>query len=494
MTFDRDYYAVLGVPADSDERTIKRSYRNLARRYHPDLSQEPEPLERFREIQEAYELLLDPEQRTAYDHWRREQQMATTSGLVLRVMPSHESLPCIGEAQLLYLLVEILASDEMESRRPPLNLCLVLDRSTSMRGGRLQQVKEAARYIVDRLQPEDVLSMVVFADRADLVLPGRPGTDRSTARLAISQIESGGGTEILHGLRLGWEQIRRWQDAHNLSHLILLTDGQTYGDDEDCLEMARLAAREHVSLTLMGVGSSWNDKLLDQMAELAECPGGSVYIDSPAKIVKTFEHRIQSLSNVYARQVALSVHLSNGANLKDAFRITPQIGQLTFADQRAGLGTVEKERPQAFILEILVDPKPAGEHHLAQIDLEGILPGLDGRPLRSSHALTVTFDANLYRMPSIPADIAAAMGKLAIFKMQKRAISDIEQGRIEPAANRLKTLATRLLDLGETELARAALLEAGNLVQTGSLSPAGRKKILYGTRGLGGTLNRDRDG
>jgi hypothetical protein len=76
------------------------------------------------------------------------------------------------------------------------------------------------------------------------------------------------------------------------------------------------------------------------------------------------------------------------------------------------------------------------------------------------------------------------MGKLAIFKMQERVMEDLEMGHIEPAVTRLKTMATRLLDIGEVDLARAALLEAGRLAETGNLSASGRKKIRYGTREL----------
>jgi len=76
------------------------------------------------------------------------------------------------------------------------------------------------------------------------------------------------------------------------------------------------------------------------------------------------------------------------------------------------------------------------------------------------------------------------MGKLTIYKMQARAMAEVETGQIDTAVNRLKTMATRLLNIGETELARAALLEAGHLAQTGSLSGEGRKKLRYGTRGL----------
>ena len=76
------------------------------------------------------------------------------------------------------------------------------------------------------------------------------------------------------------------------------------------------------------------------------------------------------------------------------------------------------------------------------------------------------------------------MGKLAIFKMQEKVMTDLDQGSIIAATQRLETMATRLLNLGETELARAALLEAGRLSRTGNLSSEGRKKIRYGTRSL----------
>jgi Ca-activated chloride channel family protein len=68
--------------------------------------------------------------------------------------------------------------------------------------------------------------------------------------------------------------------------------------------------------------------------------------------------------------------------------------------------------------------------------------------------------------------------------MQERAMEEVQSGEIDAAVSRLKTVATRLLDIGEAELARAALLEAGRLAKTGSLSDEGRKKLRYGTRGL----------
>jgi curved DNA-binding protein len=63
----RDYYDTLGVARDATQDDIKRAYRKLARKYHPDVSREPDAEDRFKEVSEAYEVLKDPEKRVAYD-------------------------------------------------------------------------------------------------------------------------------------------------------------------------------------------------------------------------------------------------------------------------------------------------------------------------------------------------------------------------------------------------------------------------------------------
>src|ERR687884_1267654 len=66
---ERDYYELLGVSRDASEQDIKKSFRRLARRLHPDVSDEPDAEERFREISEAYEVLSNAETRQLYDRY-----------------------------------------------------------------------------------------------------------------------------------------------------------------------------------------------------------------------------------------------------------------------------------------------------------------------------------------------------------------------------------------------------------------------------------------
>ena len=69
MAEKRDYYEVLGVDKGADDATIKRAFKRLAIKYHPDRNKDPGAGDKFREINEAYQVLSDPQKRAAYDQY-----------------------------------------------------------------------------------------------------------------------------------------------------------------------------------------------------------------------------------------------------------------------------------------------------------------------------------------------------------------------------------------------------------------------------------------
>jgi Ca-activated chloride channel family protein len=482
MQIDKDYYEILGIPQTATDEEIRLAYRSLARSSHPDVSEDAEASEEFQDVQEAYETLSDPAQRQKYDRWHEQQGRDKSSALSLRAIASHQTLLAIPEEQAYYVLLNVTPASDLPTSRLPLNLCLVLDRSTSMQGMRLQQVKEATRQIIDKLQPEDTLSLVVFSDRAEVLLPSQHNVDKAMAKSIASTIQPSGGTEMLQGLLSGLSEIERNQSDTSVNHLILLTDGQTYGDEHGCLEEAEAAGNRQISLSTMGIGSDWNEDLLDQMAALSG--GVSTYIDSPRKVVDIFKDTVRSLGLVVARELVMSINPRSGIRLHEAFQITPHIRRLESRGDRMVLGPLGTDQGKAILMEFRVQGLPVNEQRLMRITVEGDVPGQVNRRSWEWVELAAVISETPDPDADIPPPIVTALGKLAIFKMQEKAMADLEAGEISAATQRLETMATRLLNLGETDLARAALLEAGRLARTGDLSAEGRKKIRYGTRAL----------
>jgi len=353
MDSQKDYYGILGVSPTATGAEIKRAYRKLARQYHPDAPGAPKSTAMlFRLVQEAYEVLGDPEKRALYDQERRRQQISLVPLLTLKATPSHAYLPLLDEKQAFYLLLELSAVADEPISRMPLNLCLVLDRSTSMQGARLQRVKEATNYIIDFLSDQDYFSLVTFSDRAEIVLPAQRELDRAIAKSKVSMIHSSGGTEILQGLLAGLGQIERWQTSETLDHLILLTDGQTYGDEEECLAQAIEMGQRGISVSTMGIGQDWNDKLLDEIASRSN--GTSAYIDTASKITSVFREKIHGLSSIFARNLQLTLSPAENVSIQDVFRISPYIDRFELTQDPIELGHMEKDAPVGILVELWI--------------------------------------------------------------------------------------------------------------------------------------------
>src|SRR5512143_1133905 len=353
MADQATYYDLLGLPLDASDEQIKHAYRHLVKDVHPDTSTRDDATMQFRALQQAYETLGDPRQRALYDATlaAARDRGRHTSRLGVRTVVSAATLAAMREPQVLTVLAEI-HSVMAPAARAPMNICLVLDRSQSMDGERLQHAQAAAIYLIEQLTPDDTVSVVAFSDRARVALDGSHVADPTVARESVRAIHAGGGTELLRGLRAGIEQIRKWRSPAASDHLILLTDGNTYGDEAGCLEAAAEAAGEKISLSLLGLGAEWNDRLLDDMA--ARSGGYCTYVASPASLPEIFQRRFADLSGTVARDVLLAVHTHPAVQLQAVFRLTPDIVRCTLDDNRVLLGALDGRRPIRVLVEALV--------------------------------------------------------------------------------------------------------------------------------------------
>lgn len=485
MPRKENLYALLGVSKDASAEEIRRAYHEAARRLHPDVNVEPGATELFLVTKQAYEVLSDPAKRAAYDASLPSETKVPPA--FLRTQFSRTTVLRLEEKQVFYTILDIspnlqYTSGSKELPTPPLNISLVLDRSTSMQGERMDTVKSAAIELLRQLRPQDILSIVIFSDRAQVLLPAKRGPDREQIETQIRMIKAGGGTEILRGLDAGFFEVRRNLNPNSINHIILITDGQTYGDEEECLKLAREAAEYGIGISGLGIGNEWNDTFLDTLA--TRTGGNSAYISKLSDIKSFLNERFQELNRTFAKQVLLDFEPGPGIELRYAFRLEPD-PMPTLIDSPIRLGSIPKGESLKLLLEFLIAPVP-GYMQDCFIGTGKFSLEIPSNPASESklyfklvRPVGNTTDSDL---PS--EDFLQAVSQVTLYRMQEQARKEVSEGNIMDASRRLQNLATHLLAQGKRDLAHTVLMEAEHIHNTHGFSDSGEKRIKYGTRAL----------
>jgi len=482
MRDQQDFYAILGLRRDASPEEVHKAYLEAARHLHPDKNLSPGDTELFLGAQEAYETLSNPKKRARYDSTLPPEK--THSGTLSQsILFSRGSLLKLDEPQLLYVLMEFSVPPDLKALPvPALNLCLVLDRSTSMQGDKMDVVKTTAIQIIRKLRPVDIFSVVSFSDRAEVIIPSTRNFDRGKQEARIEMLQPSGGTELFSGLELGYNEVLRNFSRSQVNHIILLTDGRTYGDEKKCMRLAQQACEQGIGISGLGIGSEWNDNFLDQLASTTG--GSSMYVPRPEDIQHALLDSFSQLGNEYAEEVRLEFENSDNVELRYAFRLQPQAGLLSL-ESPLMLGPVLWDRPLEIIMEFVIQTEAIKQPTInilegkAEVTLAGKVSPTAPISIRLTRPIRMEAD---FQPP--PFEIVGALSRLKLYRMQEQARLEATAGNYEQAVEHLTRLATHLLSQGERELAKTVLIEAENLQKEKSFSQQGAKEIKYGTRAL----------
>jgi Ca-activated chloride channel family protein len=391
-------------------------------------------------------------------------------------------LPASGSPQIAYLLVEAQAAAKTEA--VPLNFCLVLDRSGSMQGAKLAAMKDATKRVIDTLTPQDVVAIVLFDDQTEVLLPATLAADKEALKAQVDRVEEAGGTAISGGLLAGQAELRKHAAPDRVAALLLLTDGQTWGDDDRCRAIAKELAQEGVRMTALGLGAEWNEKLLDELAEMTG--GSSDYIADPAQITSFFQRAVRAAQGTVAQDARLLLRLARDVTPRAVHRVTPVIANLGYQpigqnEIAARLGNLESNEPASVLLDMLVGARAAGSFRLAQAELHYTPLGASDEQIIKQDVLLEFADESAAQYDP---RVMNLVEKVTAFKLQTRALSEAEAGNTAGATQKLRAAATRLLDLGELDLARKAEEQAAQLEQGQALDAETQKELRYATRRL----------
>ena len=384
-------------------------------------------------------------------------------------------MPVTGGSQVAYVLLEAKPTEMMAQVRMPLNFALVIDHSGSMKGAKLRNVREAVKMVIDRLEPTDYISVVIFDDTSQVIIPSMLANDPIGMKAAIDRIQDAGGTTMSLGMAMGLGELRRWSIPNAVNRMILLTDGVTYGDTERCRQLARDAAAAGIAIYPLGIGQDWDENLLDDIGQLS---GGmpAEYIRRPEDAMSIFQQQIQSAVAVAVRNATLTLRLPTGVTPRKAVKVLPIIsdfGQSVLSDRQVviSLGDLEKDNPQSVLVELMIDPRPAGLFRIAQAELSYDVPitGIVGERVRDDIKVTFTSDPN--QAAQVNALVMNFAEKANAHRLVTRVLDEYK--RTGKVTTRLAPSVTRVLD----EESQAALeqINQGQQISQEQIKSIGNK-------------------
>ncbi len=220
---------------------------------------------------------------------------------------------------VLDLLVNFKAETPTElSPRRPLNLSVVLDRSGSMAGKPLRNAIQATEKLVDFLSSDDLLSVIIYDDVAEVIVPHQAVTNKEEIKAKIKQITARGCTNLSGGWLMGCSQIESHLSTDKLNRVLLLTDGLANVGEKSpqvLIKTAQEKANLGIITTTLGFGNHFNEDLLIGMADGA---GGNFYfIQSPDDAADVFRIEMESLVSIVAQNLTVTLNPQKEVKIKE---------------------------------------------------------------------------------------------------------------------------------------------------------------------------------
>jgi Ca-activated chloride channel family protein len=292
--------------------------------------------------------------------------MGTPGSIALQVVPGNR-YAMAAEANREHALIQLQASGLMAGRRLPLNLCLVIDRSGSMEGEPLDYVKRACGYVVDLLEPTDVLSVVTFEEQIDVVMPARRVVNKQLIKEHIQRIQPGNTTNLYDGIVAGASQVASVRSDAYVNRLIVLTDGEPTAGIKDFQSIVGAVQEQRsrgITVTALGFGPEYNEELLAGMARRSG--GNYYYISRPELIPEVFRKELDALLTVTAKNVRLRMALSRWVQVRQIYGHLPTFGNRTV---EVTLPDLERGTSLSAVADLELGRRPPGNYRVARVEL-----------------------------------------------------------------------------------------------------------------------------
>lgn len=227
------------------------------------------------------------------------------------------------------LVVDVDGQGASAGPRRPLDLALVIDRSGSMAGEKLANARAAADAVIDRMGPEDRVSVIAYGSDVDVLATRVPGSaaGKRTLHDAVDSIDDSGGTFLSGALHAARKALAGRASPNAVRKMLLLTDGAANEGATDPRSLARIAdhlAASGISLSTIGIGPDIDDT---ELLSLADHAGGHfTWLKGSRGLTRTFLSSVAAARSTVAEKLVLTVTPDAGSRVDTAYGYTATRG------------------------------------------------------------------------------------------------------------------------------------------------------------------------
>ncbi|GIW89999.1 MAG: hypothetical protein KatS3mg109_0431 [Pirellulaceae bacterium] len=352
----------------------------------------------------------------------------------------------------------------------PLNLALVIDKSGSMSGQKIETAKAAAARVVDRLADGDTFTLVAFSSEAEVVVPAcRVGDQRKDIAARISRLGPESMTHLAKGMRAALHQMETHCGEGIASSMFVLTDGLAQ-DQQECLELAPTVLQREISIYAAGIGEDYDHAFLEKLCadpvEQGKFLVDHIDLSTLDKMGNLFESYLKRKGHVVTSNVRLFVTFPRSVKLKSVH--AEEHAQEIHLDARHSFQVADlyAGKQQRYLFEFVTIPSAVGNMQLARFRLRYDLPAIDVRQaeVETDAIIEITADPSRANVPN--SEVMKVAKKLRATKLCEAAEADLARKDIRGATKKLERVTRALEELGEHDQAREVKERAAVLEQS----------------------------
>jgi len=378
----------------------------------------------------------------------------------------------VSQPQKIYLLAKLESGKSELKKRRPLNLSLVIDRSGSMAGSKIEYTVQASQFLVQHLSAQDLFSVVLYNDRVETLFGPDHVKNKDTINQLLHQIVVRGTTNLSGGWLAGCSHVKEQFDDKSLNRVILMSDGlanRGVTDPKKIIDMAQKKYGENISTTTMGLGNDFNE---DLMMSMSKAGGGAFYfIESPEVAPAIFKEELEGLLNIVGQNLSITIQPTKHVRFVQQLNAYPV--DLNGDDISFRLGDIFAEELKTLVLEISIPAmQDLGKTQIATLRFEydevvgeNTIHHVDEMPV------FINVSNDITSKTQVDKDVIQSVLLLRAANARQKAVERADVGDFNTASQILREVADAIanapLDDEQLKEEESALLDQANQIEKG---------------------------